>query len=259
MRVLLRHATGRGFLDMLVLILVGVWGHAACAQDTTIYVILPNVCTRPCSTLHIPLILFNFAHTIAGYQVSLTLSNPDLVYFEQTDLIDTAGTPTETWDYSGGTAFPADFGTSARLAGMADLPEVPGSPLGISPQVAQRPLVYLIAHVYCDPDTLFGRTVSITANTVGTQFSDPEGMPIEPYAFLHDTMTVLFAGLGDMNESGDYNIVDVVTLIGCAFRATCPGCVTTLGDLDCDNDIDIVDTVKLIGHVFRGDPVPVCP
>jgi hypothetical protein len=70
---------------------------------------------------------------------------------------------------------------------------------------------------------------------------------------------VLFAGLGDMNESGDYNIIDVVKLIGCAFRSECPRCTMTLGDLDCDNDVDIVDTVKLIGHVFRGDPVPTCP
>jgi hypothetical protein len=64
--------------------------------------------------------------------------------------------------------------------------------------------------------------------------------------------------LGDLDQSGELNIADVVAVVGCAFRASCPVCGEMLADVNCSGAVDVVDVVLEIDHVFRGGNQPFC-
>ena len=62
---------------------------------------------------------------------------------------------------------------------------------------------------------------------------------------------------GDMNNDGFYNVVDVVAVIGIAFRGTALPSPVYLGDVNSDGiTSSVLDVVRIIDHVFRGKPQP---
>jgi len=245
----------RWMLPLLIILAALTPPRHVSAQDTTIYVTLPDLCVRPCETFRIPVNIITLVHVVAAYQLQYVLDRPDLVYFDPAKLIETVGTVTEAWEFSGASTV---GGTTIRVTGLADLPEPPGSPPGVIPQLAPQRLVYLIAHVPCDPDTFSGKTVDLTP-TIPHSFVDPGGNTIEPVSITSNTITVVTTALGDLDESGYYNVVDVVRLVNCAFRSDCPGCDPRIADVNCDQVLNVQDVVRLVEHVFRGGAAPACP
>jgi len=62
---------------------------------------------------------------------------------------------------------------------------------------------------------------------------------------------------GDINGDGSYDVLDVVGIIGVAFRGGAPPDPAFIADANSDGIIsDVLDVVRLIGHVFRGAPQP---
>lgn len=62
---------------------------------------------------------------------------------------------------------------------------------------------------------------------------------------------------GDMNDDHVFDVVDVVGVIGVAFRGVPPPAMSFVADVNSDEVIsDVVDVVRIIGHVFRGQPPP---
>jgi hypothetical protein len=228
----------------------------ACAQDTTIYVDLPDATAWPGEPLRIPVILTNLQDTIVAYTVRFSLSRPDLVYFDAADLIDSTGTLTESWEYSWA-LLPGGVNLGIEANGMADLPLPPFTP-GIPPLTIGETLVKFVVQVPCDPDTIFGNTVYLTPVTV-PDFSRRDGQLIVPVSVSGNLITVQSIARGDLDHSGAFDLIDVVRAVNCIFRNDCPACTATLADVDCDGDVDVQDVIHLIEHVFRGGPVPSCP
>lgn len=66
--------------------------------------------------------------------------------------------------------------------------------------------------------------------------------------------------LGDFNDDGALDVVDVVGLIDFVFSGGSPPVPPTARiDLNCDQVYDVLDVTALIDVVFQGAPVPVCP
>ncbi len=64
---------------------------------------------------------------------------------------------------------------------------------------------------------------------------------------------------GDLNDDGQIDIVDVVSIVNIAFRGGTPPSPTWVADINGDGVIsDILDVVGLINHAFRGAPEPTC-
>jgi hypothetical protein len=64
--------------------------------------------------------------------------------------------------------------------------------------------------------------------------------------------------VGDANGSGNWDIDDIVYLIGFVFPPGFPPtpCTITSGDANCSCGVDIDDVVYLIAYVFSGGPPP---
>jgi hypothetical protein len=113
-----------------------------------------------------------------------------------------------------------------------------------------------VGRVFCDiPDTLQDRTVFVTANIVGSYFSNTKGTLIQPLNFTSGSVTVLPTSRGDVNTDGAIDVFDIVLLIDVLFsgRLACPG---NLADVNCDDVADVFDLIYLIEYTFSGGPPP---
>ncbi len=64
---------------------------------------------------------------------------------------------------------------------------------------------------------------------------------------------------GDLNDDGQIDILDVVNIVGIAFRGQSPPNPSWIADVNGDGIIsDILDVVGLINHAFRGSEAPTC-
>ena len=62
---------------------------------------------------------------------------------------------------------------------------------------------------------------------------------------------------GDVDYSGDLNILDVVHLINYKYKdGSEPDYDIRMGDTDCDGDINIIDIVYLISSIYKNGPLP---
>ena len=84
------------------------------------------------------------------------------------------------------------------------------------------------------------------------------GIRVRPqYVHCPDGDIILGEALcGDVNGSGDINLVDVVYMLNYIFRHGAPPQDTRGGDIDCDLRITIADVVYLINYTFRAGPKP---
>lgn len=64
--------------------------------------------------------------------------------------------------------------------------------------------------------------------------------------------------IGDANQDGEVNIVDVVCLVNYLFKIGPYPCPLGKGDGDCNGFVDIVDVVYLIGYLFKSGPALGC-
>ncbi|HUU44511.1 MAG TPA: hypothetical protein VM118_02160 [Acidobacteriota bacterium] len=254
---------------------------AATAQDTTIFVDLPDRAVYPGDPILIPVTLINLHDSIEAFSLTYVLGRPGLVVFADSLIVDTlircldppacadvdttldtlfaspafrsGGTLTAEWDGLAGLVLSP---TILRINGISDL-NLDNLPPGIPPLTLGETLITIVAWALCDPDTISGFTVAVQQPTLA-EFSNELGEMILPVSSSGATITILSPPLGDLDHSGVYDVLDVVWMINCAFRGHCPGCTNDLADLNCDEIVNVIDAVLLVNHVFRGGPVPGC-
>ena len=173
-------------------------------------------------------------------------------------------------------------GTNILVSGIADV-DFDQSPLPILP-FTNGVLIKVVAQVNCNvPDTLSDRVVLLDVNAPQTFLTNPAGRTIPSYIILdadstfngqdttvhltlyrtamkiqNGSITVPFTLKGDLNKDGEFDVLDVVTMVGVAFRNQSEPCPPGIGDLNCDGFVDILDVVILVSHVFRNGPQPFC-
>lgn len=65
--------------------------------------------------------------------------------------------------------------------------------------------------------------------------------------------------IGDANQDGEINIIDIVYIVNCLWRGgPCP-CPMGKGDVNCKGFVNVVDLVYLINYLFKGGPPPCEP
>ncbi|MBI3871884.1 MAG: hypothetical protein HY304_02270 [candidate division Zixibacteria bacterium] len=249
----------------------------ASPNDTLLTIDVADTIGTAGTTVPVSIFLQNLTDSIAGFQISITLSRPDLMVFDTTvettvtclnpptcTQLDTnietvvpstvQGTLIQNWDLA---KAHTEGGTNIRLTGIADI-DFNHYPQPILP-FTNGVLMKVIAHVACDiPDTLSDRTVLLQVNPAGTIFTDPKGDTISAVRMVNGSVTVAFSVKGDLDHNQTFNVLDVVKEIGVAFRGAASPCPPGVDDLDCNGFVDILDVVKLISFVFRGGPQPIC-
>ncbi|MEW5702349.1 MAG: hypothetical protein AB1792_08990 [Candidatus Zixiibacteriota bacterium] len=251
------------------------------SSDTLIIIDFADTVGSPGASVPVSVFLQNRTDSIQGFQISVTLSRPDLMAFIADTVIDTCiicldsactaldtiypcttvvvpssvqGSIIEDWDYAEARTA---GGTNLRLTGLADY-DRNHSPLPILPWT-NGVLIKVVAQVNCDiPDTVLDRTVVLDVNEIGTYFVDPKGDTISVVQLINGSITVPFTTLGDLDYNGIFNLLDVVKLVNIAFRGYPPACPPGVDDLNCDGYVTLQDVVLLVGHVFRGQPRPTC-
>ena len=278
--------------------------------DTLLILDVADTLGSPGHNVPVSVFLQNLADSISAYQVSITLSRPDLMEFKADTTIDTCytcvdsactiidtslctlelvpssvdGALAENWDLTSATTL---GGLNITLLGIADI-DADEFPLPIPPY-ASGVLLRVFGQVECDiEDSVLDRTISLDVNAVGSFFSTKGAITIpssDTTYWDHDTVlitveegtvfdslviykptaklmngsvTVPFTVKGDLNHDGVMNVLDVVLLVGTAFRGGAYPCPASVGDVNCDGVINVFDVVALVNHVFRGAPPPVC-
>lgn len=223
------------------------------AQDTTIYIDLPDVTVQRGEIVEMPIWIANYTYPIAGYSLLFTLDRPGLVSFDSVVIADQSGTLSQGWEYSAETPISE---TGARITAIADL-NLDGSPGPIPPLTLGETLVTLRARVYCDPDLFSGSIVRVIPTAL-PEFSDPNGNLILPVSTSGGEIRVINGVFGDLDASGAIDIVDIILVVNCVFRNDCPPCGPGETDLNCDGNTTILDVVTAVNHVFRDGPPPGC-
>ncbi len=186
----------------------------------------------------------------------------------------------QQWDYAQARTF---GGTNILVSGIADV-DFDQSPLPVLPGQFGV-LIKVIAQVNCNiSDTLTNRVVLLDINPPQTFMTNPAGRTIPSYIITdadtitsggadttvqlwlyrtamklqNGSITVPYMVRGDLNKDGVFDVLDVVLMVGVAFRNQPEPCPPGMADLNCDTNVDILDVVLLVNHVFRNGPQPFC-
>ncbi len=265
------------WIGVFVLV-TGLWASESSAQTPKIYLDLNDTTASPGSAVQVSVFIQNLQDSIAGFQMMMSLSRPDIMEFISYTQVQTCyrcadsactsvvaypctvsivpmtteGTLTHNWEY---VQARTTGGFDIRLTGLADN-TFDRLPLPILPFTSGI-LIKVIGHVLCDiPDTLQDRTVSVNGNLLGTYFSDTKGQLITPVSFASGSVTVLPSVRGDLNYDGAVDVLDVVQTIDIAFSGGASPCPVTLPDVNCDDAVDVLDVVYMIDYAFSGGPPP---
>lgn len=101
--------------------------------------------------------------------------------------------------------------------------------------------------------------VFVAMTATGPIVSDtPISNPVPPQGETVDfAIIVTDDRRGDMNDDGVLDVVDVIAVIGVAFRGDPPPAIPEIADINSDGIAsNALDVVELIDHVFRGKPAP---
>ncbi|MFH2037131.1 MAG: dockerin type I repeat-containing protein [Candidatus Zixiibacteriota bacterium] len=69
----------------------------------------------------------------------------------------------------------------------------------------------------------------------------------------------IFAECGDINNSGDINILDVTNLISYLYKYGSPPADPQMADVNHSGNLDILDITYLIQYLYKSGPAPNCP
>lgn len=225
------------------------------AQDTLVVLDIADIHVKLGDTALIPILVLAPTDSIAGFSIPLVLDRPQLLEFHDDYPVESAGSLTSEWEVVGGNA---QFTTSLLITGFPDGQPVDGEPGPLAPVLTSQILVYAVGIIPCFRDPFGDNSVRIDGSNVFTHVSDPQGQLIEPVAVHPGIVTIQPPTLGDLDQSGEVNLADVVAVIGCAFRASCPVCGDLLADLNCSGAVDVVDVVMQVDYAFRGGDQPFC-
>ena len=74
--------------------------------------------------------------------------------------------------------------------------------------------------------------------------------------FYYGSITLLPVRRGDLDLNWVYNVLDVVRVVGIAFRSEPLSCPAEAADTNCDGDVNVFDVVRLVDKVFRNGADP---
>jgi hypothetical protein len=225
------------------------------AQDTTLFVDLVEQSARVGDTVYIPAIIRTDVDSVAGFELEFVLDRPNVIEFRPEYFVEPTASLCADWDLVDGSV-PAS--TFVRIVGLAETDTTNGFTLPIPPGTLGEILVYVVVHVPCTPDPFSNYEVELVPSGF-ENFATPQGNLIEPTSVRSAKVTIQPPLLGDIDRSGSFDLVDVVSSVKCAFRNDCPGCGPVLADVNCSGAVDIVDVVKEIDYIFRGGAALVCP
>jgi len=213
-----------------------------------------------------------------GFDISLSLSRPDLVFFEvDTTTVDTVieGDPPETTYVDIDTMYICQFDTVGTLAsdwdmvnvrstigkglelqlmGMADFMEQGNH--AIVPNTSGV-LLKIFGRILADvPDTMTDRIVNVDPNVC--YYSNTRGALIEPAKNTSGSVEVESYQRGDVNCDTHVNPLDVMFLINRVYRGWQILCNDALGDINCSGGLSPLDVTFLVNYVYKYWPFPDC-
>jgi hypothetical protein len=244
--------------------------------DTMLIIDVVDTLGSPGHAVPVSVFMQNLGEPIGGFQISITLSRPDLMQFTSDTTIDTCytcidsactmldtslctlevvpsetmGTMVENWDLATATTL---GGLNIRLVGIADV-DADQFPLPIQP-FTNGVLIKVVGVVNCDvEDSVVDRTINLDVNSVGTFFSTADAVTIPSSdTTYYDLDTISYDPL--VVEFDSMVVWKPVTKLQNG-SVTVP--YSMKGDIDGDADRDVIDVVQLINTAFRGMPDP-CP
>lgn len=236
------------------------------------------VLQSPVGTGQLSVQIINRVDNIAGFELYLTCSRPDLIAFVPAAgsglAVESAGTLTSSWQYLEAITIsgqPFDI----NIVGIADLPGPPTT-APIPPDSTERTLISVPFVVLPGADTIEEGVTIVVATTFNLfGFARSDGFLIGELNGLLDTsvvrvqngsvlVTPCCIGLrGNVNcDLADrVDIADLTTLLDYLFSAPLPSlCCEAEANVDALGSVDIADLTFLIDHLFINNPsLPACP
>jgi hypothetical protein len=198
-----------------------------------------------------------------GFDISLALNRPDLMYFEVDTVIDTdtsyvcqfdtVGTLASGWDMVNARSV-IGKGLELQLMGISDYMEqgdhaLPPNTSGVLLKIFGRILTNI-------PDTLSDRIVYVDPNTC--YYSNTRGELIEPSKNTSGWVAVESYERGDVNCDNGINPLDVVFIVNKVYRGWNVLCDDSLGDVDCSGMLTPLDVTYMVNYVFKYWPFYGC-
>ncbi len=272
---------GRVILALIVYGALCVSCNVALAQSDTLRMEIGNTSGFVGELIAIPIYLsteMSEADSCGGFDISLALSRPDLMFFEvDTTTKDTIieGEPPETTIVDIDTMFICQFDTVGTLAsgwdmvnvrsiigrglelqlmGMADFMESGNH--AITPNTTGI-LLNIFGRIDADiPDTLTDRTVWVDPNTC--YYSNTQGDLILPAKNTNGYVEVESYERGDVNCDNMINPLDVAFIINRIYRGWDVLCDDSLADIDCSGMLNPLDVTYMVNYVYKFWPFPDC-
>ncbi len=214
--------------------------------------------------------LSNPQDSVAGFELSILLSSPDLVEFgispSDTFAIDIENTLISDWDVVTSQSITGQY-HDLKIVAISDSP--PPYTSAIAPQ-QNGVLVRLVLHAYDSiPEFMTDSTAQllISDQATNTNFSDPSGELIgyceggynpQTVSFQNGSVTILGFTFGDANGDKEVNVADAVYLINYVFKGGPAPDPIEAGDANCDGQVNVGDAVYLITYIFHAGPPPGC-
>ncbi len=218
--------------------------------------------------IYLDVFLNNPQDSIAAFELTLSLSNPELVEFgfseTETITFDNTATLTSDWDLMSG-HLPGGMGHMVNIIGFSN--QLPPYDKAIAPQEGGR-LVRVLLHAYDTvPDSGDNPSVAvlIDENPINTAFSDPAGNLLGVLNQQYDTTAVSFNyGMvtiitfqpGDSNGDDNVDIGDAVYTMVYIFKGGPPPDPLCKGNVNQDSDTNLGDVVYMVNYIFNGGASP---
>ncbi len=245
------------------------------AQDPLV-IELPHLTGEPGELLEIPVSVSTDADSLAGFQIDIMLSRPDLVFFEVDTVIidfdtsyecqvDTIGTLASGWDIVEARSV-IGKGLEMRLTGMVNL-FTPPPPWAI-PEYTSGILLKFFARIRDDvPDTLTDRVVHLEISGL-SNYTDPQGGMISPVQHIGGSITVMLPSCDctdycEMDGTPAISPLDVSYIVNYVYkgldaRPVLPDCPGDNGDWDCDGAVTPLDVSWYVLFVYKSSGVGPC-
>lgn len=249
-----------------------VQGSGSNLQNDTADVTVPYTTAYPGSKDFLVTVLFKTTKTIAGFDLEIIITPPDLADFSTVriyvDSMDTCPAPEDTcwyffpireclvvsgaviedWTFFEAHGAPGDTTQPdcdiLRLFGLAFL----GTP--IPPQPNYVTLFKFGVDVSCVPDSLTNRDVTFD---ITGHLSDPEGEMV-PFRAHPGELTIWWSVPGDASNDSLVDLGDVLFLINYLYKNGPDPCVMEAADPNADCQVDLGDVLYLINFLYREGP-----
>jgi hypothetical protein len=241
-------------------------------HDTLALIDVGDTLGSPGTAVPVSVYLNNFADSIQGFTISVTLSQLGLMAFEADTVLDTCypcldelceqldtvlctvhvvpstvqNTLIQNWDFA---TARTTGGTNVRITGLADV-DYNHSPLPILP-FTNGVLIKVVAQIACNiQDDVIDRTVLLNVNAPQTYIANTKGVTA-PSTIITDQDTTI-QGTDTTIWLSIYKPAIKIT------NGSITVAFTTKGDLNKDGAFDVLDVVIMVNTAFRGGEEP-CP